>query len=463
MCLRPIQVRIHSVSFDVDRSVEVPCGKCIECLKRRQNDWKLRICHECGFWKHVYFFTLTYRDSALPANVVYPDVCDEILFQGRLPECKSIAQRLDACVKSTTYVKDVQDFIKRIRTDYERKFDIPLLMKYFVCSEYGPNPNGTKRPHYHGIFMTDAEYNDLKPYFNSWSNDYGRIDFVEVGINREDKSAVANYISKYCCKGGFESRAEDISHGHCSRAWSVMSKNIGLRWINQRKNDWLKHAPISVSIDGSWNEEMLETRFSRDPDFAERIFSEIDRIIENRFISDGEYRYAIPRYYHERIFCQLKELDNFKSTDKYDLRICPTELWRFCEPQLQSFFEVFNGYDRSTSLALYRSPEPITYVTQVSKVKRYVSESFISVALAYRLRMLALARLYRDFQAVTGYEMDNAPSSAFAQFKAYQENSSMAREQIATSRLYGFYNTNMWKNRGLDFDLDFFTNDLFAL
>ena len=465
MCIRPVTVRISSVTFQVDRYIDVPCGKCIECLKRRQNDWKLRICHEAGYWKHVYFFTLTYRDSMLPCYVCYPDVQNEFIYHGRLPECKRIADIHGASVYSTTYVDDVQNFIKRIRSDYKYNTGNDLQMKYFICSEYGPNPRGTKRPHYHGVIMTDIEYNDLYPYFLDWSTDYGRIDFQEVGIEREDKSSVANYISKYCCKGGFESRSEDISNGHCSRAWSVMSKNIGLRWIEQRKNDWLKRSPICLSIDGSWSEEMLDKRFHNDPAFAERVFKEVDDIIDNRFITDGQYRYSIPRYYYERIFCMRKEFERITiiDKDKYDLRIAKSELWRYCEPQLQSFFEIFGGPVQRTSFAYAYSPQPITVRCKVSKVSRYVHESFLSAAIAYRLRMLSLARVYRDFQAVTGYEMDNAPSSAFALFKAYQENATMARQQSSTSSLYSFYNRNMWKNRVLDFDADTFSNELFSI
>lgn len=294
MCLYPRQIIVQSRTFGVRRVIDAPCGKCVDCLKQRQNDWKLRICHESGYWSHVYFFTLTYRDSALPCSVTYEDEYDNIYGIFRKPQAECIASQLGMVFKSTAYIDDVQNFIKRMRTGYERKQGVQLDMKYFICAEYGPNPKGTKRPHYHGVLMTSAEYNALLPYFNSWRSDYGRMEFKEVGIEREDKSSVANYVSKYCAKGCFESRVEDIANKQISRAFSVMSKNIGARWLADHADDYLSRVPSLVTVEGDWTIEDIDRFYHKTlesgyynlykhigSDREHPIWKEVDNLIEN--------------------------------------------------------------------------------------------------------------------------------------------------------------------------------------
>ena len=68
MCVNPLQIRVTSRTFGTSHFVDAPCGKCVECLKRRQNDWKLRIVHESQYWSKLYFFTLTYNNDSLPCR-----------------------------------------------------------------------------------------------------------------------------------------------------------------------------------------------------------------------------------------------------------------------------------------------------------------------------------------------------------------------------------------------------------
>lgn len=51
----------------------VPCGKCPECFKHRQNVWYIRFVHE-ELWQRKYgfkpyFITLTYKDDSLPGRI----------------------------------------------------------------------------------------------------------------------------------------------------------------------------------------------------------------------------------------------------------------------------------------------------------------------------------------------------------------------------------------------------------
>ena len=101
MCVRPISVKVLSRTFGITRYLDAPCGHCIECLKKRQNDWKMRLCHECGYWSHVYFFTLTYSNDSLPCHVYYRDCLSEPLFSGTYNDVFQYASDNDLLICST--------------------------------------------------------------------------------------------------------------------------------------------------------------------------------------------------------------------------------------------------------------------------------------------------------------------------------------------------------------------------
>lgn len=461
MCTRPRKVIVQSRTFGVRRVIDAPCGKCVECLKQRQNDWKLRICHECGYHDRVYFFTLTYRESMLPCSVCCGDVVGEVYGIFRKPQALEIAGSLDMDVKSTAYVKDVQDFIKRLRTDYERKYG-KLDLKYFICAEYGPNPRGTKRPHYHGILMTNAEYNQLLPYFNSWRDDYGRFDFVEVGIDREDKSSVANYVSKYCAKGCFESRAEDIDHGHISRAFSLMSKNIGSRWLDNHASDFLSRVPSIVKVSGDWTVDMIDNFYNVSSsngyvssdlgkwigtDKEHPIWKEIDNLLDNMRIWDGSnHSYKMPRYYFDRLFSVKKIFTNYETTDVPSLVLAVD-----CVP------------DTNRHLAYSFFPSAITFKVKERKDVRYVRENFLSCAIAYRLFLRSLAQYSEDIRKFGKSLFYTDENGVFhSRYEDSKRAAAKAREQVASQKLSNFYQSNMWKNPELDFDSSDFEYQLFT-
>lgn len=416
--------------------VEVPCGHCIECLKKRQNDWKLRISHECAEWSHCYFFTLTYRNDMLPCRVVNRDEFGCVHYSGTFPKCHDFVDRFPFCdleIVSSANKSEVQAFIKRMREDISRKYydGERWPMKYFVCAEYGPNPRGTKRPHYHGIILCNDGPNVLKPYFNLWAAIIGRIDFQEVGVGREDRSSVANYISKYCAKGGFESRKEDIDNGLVEKAWTIMSKNIGANWLAAHINDYHRYVPTCLSIDGDWSVEDIEAFFASGSDLTLVVTEEIDNLIRNLRVFDGDvHGYKMPRYYFDRIINKPVTYDRLISTDKPNLKIAYGY-----EPQLVHY-------------AYFSSVEAITFETRVSKDKRYVPESFLSRALTYRLRVLAIERYRRlaDKLCNDGYSIAEADVAITrSQVRALQY-----REQSATASLQSFYVTNMWNHREFD-------------
>lgn len=148
MCTRPITIKQKN-AFGSDSVQTFPCGACPECLKDKQNAYKMRLVEESKNWNYLYFFTLTYSDESLPRNDFG---------------------------NSTACVKHIQSWLKRFRIRQERaRCDIEgipykylafpsvrdtcsVKFKYFICAEYAPDGEyvdrkgclrrSTMRPHY---------------------------------------------------------------------------------------------------------------------------------------------------------------------------------------------------------------------------------------------------------------------------------------------------------------------------
>lgn len=60
----------------------------------------------------------------------------------------------------TLYPKDLQDFLKRLRVEWFRRYNHEGI-RFYACGEYGSQ---TFRPHYH-ILLYNLPIHDLKPFF----------------------------------------------------------------------------------------------------------------------------------------------------------------------------------------------------------------------------------------------------------------------------------------------------------
>lgn len=66
MCLKPVRTTIRNVVTGSTKPQVVPCGTCIECLKRKQNDYAFIMAEHAKTHSKLDLVTLTYRDSAIP-------------------------------------------------------------------------------------------------------------------------------------------------------------------------------------------------------------------------------------------------------------------------------------------------------------------------------------------------------------------------------------------------------------
>lgn len=71
MCLKPRRLTIRNVITGSARPQSVPCGKCMECLRRKQNDYAFIMSQHAMNHTKVDLVTLTYRNSAVPFSGVF--------------------------------------------------------------------------------------------------------------------------------------------------------------------------------------------------------------------------------------------------------------------------------------------------------------------------------------------------------------------------------------------------------
>lgn len=156
---------IGTVGADMQRSIVVACGKCMECRLARARDWSLRCVHEASLYDDNCFITLTYDDEHLREDhgLYYPD------FQG---------------------------FMHRLRKR------MPGAGRFLMCGEYGDQFG---RPHFHAILFncgfSDRELIRAKPdplYRSGLLDDlWGHRGFASLG---DVTTQSAGYVARYSTK-----------------------------------------------------------------------------------------------------------------------------------------------------------------------------------------------------------------------------------------------------------------------
>lgn len=243
--------------------IEVPCGRCVVCKKRRQKEWIFRLEQEMTQWQHCAFITLTYENSHLP---IY-DAAHDCVRKGRKHPGFS-----------TLHYPDVQKFLKNIRYALGNSSK-HAKVKYFAVGEYGPN--GTHRPHYHILLFYNGEHPDQ--LYNVVREEWNQ---GAVTCSRATPGRIA-YCAKYACDYSIQScpRYKD-SFMHCSNR-----EPIGFCWLNSR--------------------------------YAFKCFEKGEKSILRSFINKlGQritYRMPIPRYYLRKMemVCTYEDLQRINRDEIY--------------------------------------------------------------------------------------------------------------------------------------------------
>ncbi|AYQ58203.1 putative VP4 [Microviridae sp.] len=337
--------------------IEVPCGKCIACLRNRQNAMVSRLYADASKYGTFVFVTLTYDEPHLPlAESVYRcDVssgeCERVglpyidkdgkecvelkprIIHGHRVQDWSLSDRMrkikpssfpryidkplfgGMAIQGYTYFarvtpsacrEDVRLWLKKCRVEYPRETgsDLPDF-KYACVTEYGPK---TCRPHYHLCFL-GLPLNVVNWFVDKWH--YGKQKDVKL-VNRVNSDSTdgyrlaAQYIGKYMTKGKFECDSVKRSANNCDAEKPRLIQSVGLgdSLVNQ-----LRDYMYAFDFIGKYDPKTL---FSYDKQrylSADEIRALVPVVCKRFSYTIGvsektgkPIRYAVPRIIRQKVF-----------------------------------------------------------------------------------------------------------------------------------------------------------------
>lgn len=143
--------------------VAVGCGNCIECMKQKALQWKIRLHEELLVQKYAYYITFSFSPDSLRKLMNEIEVTEE---------CNAIAGL------------GIRRYLERWRKKYKKS------QRHFFITELGEN--NTERIHLHGIVFSDIEI-PKEEFENIWQ--YGNVRIGDYCNLR-----TINYIAKYITK-----------------------------------------------------------------------------------------------------------------------------------------------------------------------------------------------------------------------------------------------------------------------
>ena len=263
------------------------CGRCPECLSKKQSMWALRCHAQLKESKVACMVTLTYDSFKYDKN-------------GNI-----IGENLNLrCVDK----KDCQKFIKRLREYFDRVKNTQDI-KYLLTAEYGKR---TGRPHYHAILF-GLQFDDLIFHKKSKrGNIIYRSRTLEKlwkhGICTVDSVTVSPAIARYCTKYAVKDTGNDDT-------FMLVSKNLGINQLLKEFNGrsyWLEGHEFPIPR-GVWQKYISEKHASfnkkSNPEryFTTRYVNNVNKIPES-FIT-----YAWKEYTPTLLFPHKKLKHLFKN------------------------------------------------------------------------------------------------------------------------------------------------------
>jgi len=245
--------------FRREYNVNVPCGRCPECVKRRVSQWSVRLQKEADVSTSAFFVTLTYGTEHVPiSNNKY----------------------------MTLKKEDLQDFFKRLRHHTTEK------IKYYAVGEYGGK---FKRPHYHIILFNSREEHVCK----AWT--IGQVHFGKV------EAASIAYCFKYISK---DKTIKQHKNDDRLREFSLMSKGLGKCYVEDKTNVQWHLADLDnryyVPIRGGDKASM--PRYYRDRIYNSEQFGHLKGVLEqNAFEKQDEINKKYSSYHMAQYHIQQFE------------------------------------------------------------------------------------------------------------------------------------------------------------
>lgn len=318
MCLNPKPIKMKNGEY-----LPVPCGKCVECIKDKQNEVGILCYRTAELYGSMEFVTLTYSNDSIPMYFrfydedrgdILPDIETQRLTEGIEKQAREYYfNQSQDCLHTMTYTigededaftveiapslsrYDVRMWIKRARMQYKRKYgeDLPDF-KYCVIGEYGPR---TGRPHYHmAVFGLSRLQVDFM--VDDWKKTKG-FAFVEDVQRFTGKSghdgweAAARYIGKYMSKGKFED--EKVKNEMVEKPRRINSTGFGYK----DDIDELRNYYLCFDLVGEYDPNDRRSIYKIPKKKREQLFKEI---IKRRKYKVNGKDYKLPRSLKRRLF-----------------------------------------------------------------------------------------------------------------------------------------------------------------
>lgn len=457
MCLRPIVLNkpalYDSPKVRIDRLYHpdryrrlypdtrvVPCGYCLECVKKRQNDY-LQVYYNAALRYGIFFFlTLTYRNDTCPlavreildqSDIDRPDepalspISVDHPFSPYLRELYFKQHKKDKYitrvlsynnilyqVTPTCRRKDVQLWLKRLRESYYHSNRARLEFKFSYVSEYG---NRTWRPHYH-LLLFGLERQYVLTLIRDWSSRYGHVDYDCIPVISPDGSGrdvarVATYVAKYIAKGDFTpSRYDTVERPRtCTSVGLVHLDDAQIAYYN---GDDIKD---SSYLFGSKQDR-------------------VNRVVARRYMDVAGTTYKLGRHY---IDC-LTKLINYHVTIQDTYRVCKE---RPVYDESGRLLAIEDGcHLRPPGWVPHRSSVKTVLVYQVtSKTIRTSLQKEVQEVLQ-SLHDVSVLKQLDELQPKVGYRSRHeAMVQAAQQLEALQSDAIETRKRVAYNHLKEFY------------------------
>lgn len=213
--------------------IQIPCGQCHGCRRKRARDWAIRCVHEARTHKHNCYITLTYNDENLPVGLQHRHFTkfinrlqvalnreinrrekqepanSERAIRQRLGEATYLPSRplagsggTGGRTKPRAFLYDASEISTAQPTRRQQHAARRLHISYYMCGEYGER-NG--RPHYHallfGVDFADRRFHTIykgnRIDTSKTLEDLWGMGFTSVGSATYES---ARYISEYILK-----------------------------------------------------------------------------------------------------------------------------------------------------------------------------------------------------------------------------------------------------------------------
>lgn len=293
------------------RYIEVPCGKCSECIRARQNDIVQRVQMESRN-SYIFFCTLTYDDAHLPwyieddgsFRVAYADFHDlQLLFKrmrndnvtGRPFRYYAVSERGSKRGRPHFHVLF---FIPKYKHDIDcvTPYQIEGVLFDYIKTHWATNIGTRKHPIYEPLFTYKRAYRSGQILTN--------FDLHYVRPSLDDTcQSVAFYVSKYLTKHSKQDRklrgllifkygiARGLEIYAKVRCRSVQSLSFGLGQLEQR--DYIKG--------------LIESFI--------RVSARLDNEYPCFFSEDGLKTFPLGRYYRTKFFSYDLSLPFYMKSD----------------------------------------------------------------------------------------------------------------------------------------------------